>query len=62
LAWHIWAVFTLIIVSFYTANLAAYLTISRMNEDIHSVEELSRQSKIKYGIVTGGTTERFFKV
>ena len=61
-AWCLWAFFSLIIVSFYTANLAAFLTISRMTDEINTVEELSRQNKVKYGLVPGGTTEKFFKV
>ena len=62
LAGHIWAFFTLIIISFYTANLAAFLTVSQLNNPINSIFELSHQTKVKYWIVAGGTTEKFFKV
>jgi hypothetical protein len=33
-----------------------------MNEPIKNIEDLSRQTKIKYGFVRGGATEHFFKV
>ncbi|KAF6771132.1 hypothetical protein AHF37_10413 [Paragonimus kellicotti] len=43
----IWWFFILIMVSSYTANLAAFLTIDRMETDIDNVEDLTRQTKIK---------------
>lgn len=46
----------------YTANLAAFLTMSRMDSSIESAEDLASQSKIKYGAVTGGSTMGFFRV
>ena len=33
-----------------------------MSEPIKNVEDLSKQNKIKYGLVRGGATESFFKV
>ncbi|KAA3680998.1 uncharacterized protein DEA37_0002624 [Paragonimus westermani] len=48
-------------VSSYTANLAAFLTIDRMETDIENVEDLTRQTKIKYGTLFGGSTYSFFK-
>ena len=47
----VWAFFTLLIVSSYTANLAAFLTVQRMKSNIESVEDLAKQSEIKYGPV-----------
>jgi len=47
----VWAFFTLLIVSSYTANLAAFLTVQRMKSTIESVEDLAKQSEIKYGIL-----------
>jgi hypothetical protein len=58
----VWWFFTLIIISSYTANLAAFLTVERMNSPIESAEDLAKQTKIQYGIYTGGTTADFFKV
>ncbi|GAB6032835.1 hypothetical protein CHUAL_012037 [Chamberlinius hualienensis] len=57
----IWWFFTLIMISSYTANLAAFLTAERMDSPIESVEELAAQTKIKYGCQSGGTTESFFR-
>ncbi|OON16055.1 hypothetical protein X801_08134 [Opisthorchis viverrini] len=58
----IWWFFILIMVSSYTANLAAFLTIDRMETEIENVEDLTRQTKIKYGTLYGGSTYSFFKV
>ena len=57
-----WWFFTMIIVSSYTANLAAFLTLEKMQAPIESVEDLAKQTKIKYGIQQGGSTAQFFKV
>ena len=57
-----WWFFTLIMISSYTANLAAFLTIERMEAPIDSVEDLARQSKIKYGCLKSGSTRAFFQV
>ncbi|RXG67242.1 Glutamate receptor ionotropic, kainate 2, partial [Armadillidium vulgare] len=56
----IWWFFTLIMISSYTANLAAFLTVERMESPIESAEDLSKQTKIKYGSMAGGTTWAFF--
>lgn len=58
----IWWFFTLIMISSYTANLAAFLTIERMVSPIESVEDLEKQTEIKYGTRYNGTTMSFFKV
>jgi len=57
----VWAFFTLIIISSYTANLAAFLTVQRLQSPIESVEDLSKQTAIKYGAQRSGSTENFFK-
>ncbi|XP_059150219.1 glutamate receptor 2-like [Physella acuta] len=57
-----WWFFTLIIISSYTANLAAFLTIERMEIPINSADDLARQTEIRYGIIANGSTEEFFKV
>nr|CDJ86996.1 Glutamate receptor and Ionotropic glutamate receptor domain containing protein [Haemonchus contortus] len=56
-----WWFFTLIIVSSYTANLAAFLTLEKMAPPIESVEDLANQNKIRYGVVKGGSTAAFFE-
>jgi glutamate receptor, ionotropic, invertebrate len=58
----IWSFFCLILVISYKANLAAFLTSKRLNEPIENIEQLSIQSKIKYGTVGNGTTQTFFQV
>ena len=58
----VWWFFTLIIVSSYTANLAAYLTVERMSSPIKSFEDLAKQTKIKYGVVDSGSSKEFFSV
>nr|XP_033338694.1 glutamate receptor ionotropic, kainate 2-like isoform X2 [Megalopta genalis]XP_033338703.1 glutamate receptor ionotropic, kainate 2-like isoform X2 [Megalopta genalis] len=56
-----WWFFTLIMVSSYTANLAAFLTVDKMETPIKGVEDLAKQTKIKYGAVEGGSTSTFFR-
>ncbi|XP_064610198.1 glutamate receptor-like isoform X2 [Liolophura sinensis] len=56
-----WWFFTLIIISSYTANLAAFLTIENMLTPIDSADDLVKQTKIQYGIQEGGSSEQFFK-
>lgn len=58
----IWWFFTLIMISSYTANLAAFLTVERMDSPIESAEDLAKQTKIKYGALKGGSTASFFRV
>ncbi|XP_013931844.1 PREDICTED: glutamate receptor ionotropic, kainate 3-like [Thamnophis sirtalis] len=57
----IWWFFTLIIISSYTANLAAFLTVERMESPIGSADDLAKQTKIEYGAVKDGATMVFFK-
>ncbi|OTF69538.1 glutamate receptor, ionotropic kainate 2-like protein [Euroglyphus maynei] len=57
----IWWFFTLILVSSYTANLAAFLTVERMITPIQSVEDLAAQSRIQYGTLESGSTMTFFR-
>ena len=56
-----WWFFTLILISSYTANLAAFLTVERITTPIESVEDLAHQSKIKYGTLRDGSTMSFFR-
>ena len=57
----IWWFFTLIIISSYTANLAAFLTVERMITPIENAEDLSKQKEIAYGTLSGGSTMTFFR-
>ena len=57
-----WWLFTLIIISSYTANLAAFLTVERMVSPITGADDLSKQTDIEYGTLEGGSTMSFFRV
>ncbi|XP_068238713.1 glutamate receptor ionotropic, kainate 2-like isoform X2 [Palaemon carinicauda] len=56
-----WWFFTLIMISSYTANLAAFLTVERMESPIESAEDLAKQTRIKYGSLASGSTTAFFR-
>lgn len=56
----IWWFFTLIMISSYTANLAAFLTAQRMTSPIENVNDLAKQSAIEYGCLQSGSTKTFF--
>uniref|UniRef100_A0A8D8LX89 Glutamate receptor ionotropic, kainate 2 n=2 Tax=Cacopsylla melanoneura TaxID=428564 RepID=A0A8D8LX89_9HEMI len=57
----IWWFFTLIIISSYTANLAAFLTVERMITPIENAEDLAGQTEIAYGTLESGSTMTFFR-
>ena len=57
-----WWFFTLIIISSYTANLAAFLTVERMLTPIESADDLAAQTEIQYGTLKSGSTRTFFTV
>uniref|UniRef100_A0A1B6DDF8 Ionotropic glutamate receptor C-terminal domain-containing protein n=1 Tax=Clastoptera arizonana TaxID=38151 RepID=A0A1B6DDF8_9HEMI len=59
----IWWFFTLIMVSSYTANLAAFLTVETPFQAFRHVEDLANQNPqtIKYGAKSGGSTAHFFR-
>ncbi|XP_076859713.1 glutamate receptor ionotropic, delta-2 isoform X3 [Brachyhypopomus gauderio] len=47
----VWWLFALVVISSYTANLAAFLTISRIENSIQSLQDLSKQTELPYGTV-----------
>merc|ERR1712110_455178 len=57
----IWWFFTLIMISSYTANLAAFLTAGKMESPVNNADDLAKQTKIKYGTYCCGSTNAFFK-
>uniref|UniRef100_A0A674B788 Glutamate receptor n=1 Tax=Salmo trutta TaxID=8032 RepID=A0A674B788_SALTR len=56
-----WWLFTLIVCSSYTANLAAYLTVSRMDTTVRTFQDLSRQMDVSYGTVRDSAVYDYFK-
>ncbi|KAJ8924635.1 hypothetical protein NQ315_000785 [Exocentrus adspersus] len=56
-----WWFFTLILISSYTANLAAFLTVERMVTPINSAEDLASQTEVEYGTLYHGATWDFFR-
>ncbi|KAK6737583.1 hypothetical protein RB195_019969 [Necator americanus] len=57
----IWWMFTQILISSYTAQLAAFLTVERMSTPIESTADLASQQKIRYGTLKSGSTMDFFR-
>uniref|UniRef100_A0A1I7XCW4 PBPe domain-containing protein n=1 Tax=Heterorhabditis bacteriophora TaxID=37862 RepID=A0A1I7XCW4_HETBA len=53
--------FTQILISSYTAQLAAFLTVERMSTPIESTADLASQQKIRYGTLKSGSTMDFFR-
>ncbi|XP_071850380.1 glutamate receptor ionotropic, delta-2-like isoform X3 [Apostichopus japonicus] len=56
-----WWFFALIITATYTANLAAFLTVTRMENPITSLDDLARQSVVVYGTIENSSLHRFFE-
>ena len=57
-----WWLFTILITSTYTANLAAYLTVSIPQQPINSLEELVAQTEIKPLVKSGTNIHTLFMV
>ncbi|XP_034232443.1 glutamate receptor 1 isoform X2 [Thrips palmi] len=57
----VWWFFTLILISSYTANLAAFLTVERMVTPINTAEDLAAQTDVAYGTLVNGSTYDFFQ-
>uniref|UniRef100_A0A1A9ZN65 Ionotropic glutamate receptor C-terminal domain-containing protein n=1 Tax=Glossina pallidipes TaxID=7398 RepID=A0A1A9ZN65_GLOPL len=55
-----WWIFAVIIANSYTANLAAFLTNSKMEGSISGIQDLAEQTKVKFGTMEGGSTFTFF--
>ncbi|XP_067950331.1 glutamate receptor ionotropic, kainate 2-like [Watersipora subatra] len=56
-----WWFFSLFVISSYTANLAAFLTVERTVMPIENADDLSAQTDIEYGTLINGSTMLFFK-
>lgn len=56
-----WWLFCFIIIASYTANLAAFLTVSRLDIPIESLDDLAKQYRIKYAPVEGTAEHTYFE-
>ncbi|XP_059612709.1 glutamate receptor 2 [Phlebotomus argentipes] len=52
--------FVVLMLATFTANLAAFLTVERMQTPVQSLEQLARQSRINYTVVQGSDTHSYF--
>nr|WBU77229.1 ionotropic receptor [Odontothrips loti] len=53
--------FVVLMLATFTANLAAFLTVERMQTPVQSLEQLARQSRINYTVVEGSDTHSYFR-
>ena len=58
----LWWMFALLMVSCYTANLSAFLTIQRMEQSFSRPEDLINHPEIRSGAVRRGATNNFIRV
>lgn len=56
-----WWLFGFVIVAAYTANLAAYETLDRLETSIESMEQLRKQYRVEYSTVANSSTYRYFQ-
>ena len=54
--------FVVLMLATFTANLAAFLTVERMQDTVKSLEELNRQSKINYTVMSDSPYLEYFQV
>ncbi|CAC5390408.1 GRIA4 [Mytilus coruscus] len=57
----VWWIFTILMLATYTANLAAYLTVSIIESPINSLEELANHNDIRPLIFSGSNLHTLFK-
>ncbi|XP_074095808.1 ionotropic receptor 25a [Cotesia typhae] len=56
-----WWLFGFIIIASYTANLAAYLTVARLEQPIESLDDLSKQYKVQYSPIKPSEAYTYFE-
>lgn len=54
-------IYRFIVLASYTANLAAYLTVSRLEKPIASLEDLANQFKVLYAPINGSEAMSYFE-
>ncbi|XP_032670681.1 ionotropic receptor 25a [Odontomachus brunneus] len=52
--------FVVLMLATFTANLAAFLTVERMQSPVQSLEQLARQSRINYTVVANSSAHQYF--
>ncbi|XP_017845406.1 glutamate receptor ionotropic, kainate 2 [Drosophila busckii] len=55
-----WWIFALLISQTYIANLAAFITSSKITNSINSLHDLVDQNKVQFGTIRGGATSLYF--
>ncbi|XP_017764535.1 PREDICTED: ionotropic receptor 25a-like [Eufriesea mexicana] len=55
-----WWLFVFVIVAAYTANLAAYETLDRLQRNIESMDDLRKQYRVQYSTVANSTAFEYF--
>ncbi|XP_054005228.1 ionotropic receptor 25a-like [Hylaeus anthracinus] len=60
LAAAIWWLFSFVIVAAYTANLAADETLERLERSIDSMDDLTKQYRVRYSTLANSSTFRYF--
>ncbi|XP_058175584.1 ionotropic receptor 25a-like [Anopheles ziemanni] len=53
--------FVVLMLATFTVNLAAFLTVERMQTPVKSLEQLSRQNRIKYTVVQNSDTHEYLR-
>ncbi|XP_058127081.1 ionotropic receptor 25a-like [Anopheles coustani] len=53
--------FVVFLLATFTVNLAAFLTVERMQTPVQSLEQLSRQNRIKYTVVQNSDTHEYLR-
>lgn len=56
-----WWLFGFIIIASYTANLAAFLTVSRLDSPVNSLDDLATQYKVQYAPQNGTDVATYFE-
>ncbi|KAF5281024.1 hypothetical protein FQA39_LY05229 [Lamprigera yunnana] len=52
--------FVVLMLATFTANLAAFLTVEKMQTPVESLDQLARQSRINYTVVMNSQTHKYF--
>ncbi|XP_043256878.1 ionotropic receptor 25a-like [Colletes gigas] len=56
-----WWLFGFVVVAAYTANLAAYETLERLERSVESMDDLTKQYRIRYSTLANSSAFRYFQ-